>query len=599
MRISLISLPWAIFNRPSIQLGALKSFLCSGEKAYTVTAFHPYLDAARCLGPDTYRIVCANGWAGEALYAALLFPERFDRAGEVFHRSLGKKAARNLPAFDVLASRLDRQLDDWLSRHDFSGCGLAGFSVCFSQLAASLLAAARLKKIRPDLPIVFGGSSCAPGLAGAMLEVFPQIDYIVAGEGETPLSNLCRFLDGRADSPGSGVFRRSGASSGQAAPFRTGCCEIPNVDQLPLPNFDDYFAELRSSALNVIPGLPVEFSRGCWWNRCAFCNLNLQWGGYRFKSSERMLREVEYLGSRHRCLDFYFTDNCLPPAEADRFFAARSRSDTDVHFFGEIRPLRKPASYARSRLGGLESVQIGIEALSDSLLKKMNKGVSTMANIAAMKYCTEAGIRLDGNLILEFPASTAEEVAETLRCLDFVLPFQPLKPAAFFLGHGSPAWTRPGEYKIRAIRPHPFNRRLYPEKILARLGMLIEYGIGDRRHQKRLWRPVRRKMMAWADFHNRRKDPSPPLTYREGGDFIIIRQERPGRPVLHHRLRGPSRAIYLGCSEPVTKNELLRRHSSVSEEQLTGFLDDLERKHLLFRNNDGFLALAVRRPVTL
>lgn len=592
-------MPWAIFNRPSIQLGTLKAFLRNREQNVTVTTLHPFLEAARAIGPDTYRILCANGWAGEALYAGLLFPDRRDRAENVFLRSLGKKAARGLPAFDILASRLNEQLDDWLARQDFAGCALTGFSVCFNQLTASLLAAGRLKKIRPDLPIVFGGSSCAPGLAGAMLEVFPQIDYIIAGEGETPLASLCRFLDGRADTPGNGVFLRGGGSAGRQAFFRPGCCEIADLDHLPLPDFDDYFTELRASGLNVIPGLPIEFSRGCWWNRCAFCNLNLQWGGYRSKSSGRMLREVEQLRSRYRCLDFFFTDNCLPPAEGKRFFSSLSQSDTDVHFFGEIRPLGKAENYALYRRGGLNSVQIGVEAFSDSLLKKMNKGVSAMDNIAAVKDCTGAGIRLDGNLILEFPASTEEEVEETLRCLDFVLPFQPLKSAAFFLGHGSPAWTSPGEYNIRAVRPHPFNRMLYPEEILSRLRMLVEYGIGERQRQKAIWRPVRKKMKAWAEFHNGRKDAAPPLTYRDGGSFIIIRQERPGRPVLHHRLSGPSRDIYLACSRPATKKDLLRRFPSFAGEQLTAFLGDLERKYLLFRSNDRFLALAVRQSHTL
>jgi ribosomal peptide maturation radical SAM protein 1 len=592
-------MPWAIFNRPSIQLGTLKGFLQSRDKKLSVTAFHPYLEAARCIGLDTYRILSANGWAGEAVYAGLLFPERCDGAEEVFHRSLGKKATRSLPAFDILASRLDEQFDSWLARQDFSDCALAGFSVCFSQLAASLLAAGRLKKIRPDLPVVFGGSSCAPDLADALLEVFPQIDYIIAGEGEIPLLTLCRFLDDRAGNPGSRVFRRVGATVDRPSLFRPGCDEITGLDQLPLPDFDDYFIELRTTGINVIPALPIEFSRGCWWNKCAFCNLNLQWGGYRSKSSGMMLREVEQLRSRHRCLDFFFTDNSLPPAEAKRFFTALSRNETDYHFFGEIRPLRKPDAYALYRRGGLNSIQIGIEAFSDSLLQKMNKGVSAMDNIAAMKFCTEAGIRLDGNLILEFPTSTTEEVEETLRCLDFVLPFQPLKGAAFFLGHGSPAWTRPREYNIKAIRPHSFNRLLYPEKILSRLKMLIEYGIGERKHQKALWRPVRRKMTAWADFHSGRKDLLPPLTYREGGNFIIIRQERPGQPVLHHRLSGPSRTIYLACHEPVPKNKLLRLCPTITEEQLTVFLDDLERKHLLFRNNDRFLALAVRQSHTL
>nr|WP_254701526.1 hypothetical protein [Neorhizobium galegae] len=44
---------------------------------------------------------------------------------------------------------------------------------------------------------------------------------------------------------------------------------VENMHALPLPDFSDYFAELEQSlyADRVYPGLPMEFSRGCWWQR--------------------------------------------------------------------------------------------------------------------------------------------------------------------------------------------------------------------------------------------------------------------------------------------------------------------------------------------
>ena len=591
-------MPWAIFNRPSIQLSTLQAYLREQAPGITVTTSHPYLQTAKIIGTETYRLLAERCWAGEALYCSLLFPEQREEAERVFVQALGKKQVRALPEFARLAALLDAQLDSWLDGLDLDSCGLFGFSVCFSQLPATLLAARRLKCRRPGLPIVLGGSTCAPAIARSLLAVFPEIDFIITGEGEGPLRALCAHLDGEAPGPGPGVLTRPrvapAGESDRLGPNHPG--QIADLDTLPIPDFADYFAELRQSGLNFIPALPVEFSRGCWWNRCAFCNLNLQWSGFRHKSSARMLREVRQLRETHRCLDFCFTDNSLPPAEADRFFAATARQDQDLSFFGEIRTLKKPETFARYRQGGLNSVQIGIEAFSDSLLKKMNKGVTVLDNVAALKYCLAADIRLDGNLILEFPSSTDDEVAETLRVLDFVLPFRPLAAAAFFLGHGSPVWQRPGDFGISASQPHPWNRRLYPRQILARLTLLIATGTGGRGHQANLWRPVRQKMREWEQFHRQRSEMSPALSYREGGEFIIIRQERPSQPVLHHRLHGLSRQLYLACATPVARKSLLKEHKSITGQQLDAFLRDLEQKRLLFRHGDQCLALAIREP---
>ena len=74
-QVVLCSMPWAIANRPSIQLGALKSWL-ERETSVQVVTIHPYLYIARTVGLDNYNLIADNGWAGEALFSALLFPER-------------------------------------------------------------------------------------------------------------------------------------------------------------------------------------------------------------------------------------------------------------------------------------------------------------------------------------------------------------------------------------------------------------------------------------------------------------------------------------------------------------------------------------------
>ena len=58
-------------------------------------------------------------------------------------------------------------------------------------------------------------------------------------------------------------------------------------------------------------------------------------------------------------------------------------------------------------------MQIGIEALSSRLLKKLHKGTSAIQNLEIMKNCEALEIRSVSNLILQFPASDEQDVAET------------------------------------------------------------------------------------------------------------------------------------------------------------------------------------------
>jgi ribosomal peptide maturation radical SAM protein 1 len=593
-RVALVAMPWQLFNRPSIQLATLKAYLERHAGDWLqVDLFHPYLAVARLLGPELYHRLSLNPWAGEALYAPLLFPDQEPEARKLLNKALRRAAEPVDFDFAELRQKLDQHLSQWLAETDWRKYGLIGFSICFHQLLSSLTAASRLKELFPTIPIAIGGSFCAPPVAASLLNGFPALDYRVHGEGEQPLLDLCRFLTGRRESLPAAV-----AGRGEELQTESLFCQVAELSELPAPDYQGYFAELKRqfAKQSFIPTLPVEFSRGCWWGKCAFCNLNLQWRGYRAKNSSRMLEEVLSLAVRYNCLDFAFTDNALPPKEARFFFQEMAASGQDLRFFGEIRVQHRQEELETYRRGGLDTVQVGIEALSNSLLRKMGKGVSVFDNIAAMKHSLAAGMLLEGNLITEFPGSTFEEVEETLCHLDFVLPFPPLSAASFFLGHGSPVELDPGRYSIGKILAHPNYRGLFPKEVLSGLTLLIKDYRGDRSAQRKQWLPVVEKIKDWQRFHARRKDRRRwqfPLSYREGSTFLLIRQELLHR-TLHHRLRGVSREIYLFCEQGRHMRELHEKFPSLAEAKLRDFLEGLSYKRLIFSENDRFLSLAIR-----
>ena len=80
-KVALISTPWPLFNRPSIQLGALKAFVKEKLPHIQVDSHHVYLSIAAALGYDLYAKISESTWLAEPLYAALLYPDRIGTIG--------------------------------------------------------------------------------------------------------------------------------------------------------------------------------------------------------------------------------------------------------------------------------------------------------------------------------------------------------------------------------------------------------------------------------------------------------------------------------------------------------------------------------------
>jgi len=192
-------MPWALFNRPSIQLGTLKAYLESRSPELSVDTSHPYLEVASILGPDLYHWISRNPWVSEALYAPLVFPEQAASA-EVLAMKHVRRAHLKIRLsfhYNNLIECLENQLANWVKRCNWTEYAMIGFSVCFHQLFASLAAAGAIKKKHPQAIIVFGGSSCSADAGKSLLEAFHFIDYVIEGEGERGLLAPVRPRPGR------------------------------------------------------------------------------------------------------------------------------------------------------------------------------------------------------------------------------------------------------------------------------------------------------------------------------------------------------------------------------------------------------------------
>lgn len=606
-QIALVSAPWPLFSRPSIQLGTLKAYLKSEYPVLTVICHHFYLQTALALGYRVYQAISERSWTAECVYAAMLYPDRQEAIARLFSKSPDGQKALAGADFNDIVRRVRQVSDDFISRVKWADLDLVGVSVCLCQLTASLYFIRQIRKNAPNLPIIAGGSIIGGHSAPDLLAAFPEIDLIITGEGEMPLARLVGHLKagGRLSNfpPADGVVSRNGAPVSERSAFS----QLSDLTALPAPAFGEYFAMLKKfpPEKTFFPTLPLEISRGCWWRSrdagtrekgCAFCNLNLQWQGYRSKAPEQVAGEVNQMAQTHQLLSLAFMDNALPPRQTPAIFKALAALDKDFRLFSEIRASTEKNALIAMARAGMSEVQVGIEALSDNLLKKLNKGTSVAENLEVMKNCEAAGIKHNSNLILLFPGSDETDVEETLRAIDAARIFYPLRIVYFWLGIQSPVWQNPGRFGIKAVFNHPNYKVLFPKAICDQVRFMVQDYRGDKQYQRKLWQPVKQAVGKWRktymDLHKSAR-AGPILAYQDGGRFLILRKRKIDGNPENHRLTGTSREIYLFCGHRRRFSALQEQFPKFSADKIRSFLHMMVDKGLMFKGKDEYLSLAI------
>jgi ribosomal peptide maturation radical SAM protein 1 len=606
--VALISTPWPLYSRPSIQLGALKAYLKSRRPELKVDAHHFYLILAKSIGYRLYHDISERTWLAETIYAALLFPERFEVIEKLFLRQAGTNSGLKKTGLKQLTALAKKTTDAFIDNQRWGDYLLAGFSISSCQLTSALYFIKRIKQNHPELFIVIGGSTFSGSEIRGFLGMFPEVDALINGEGELPLTELIDRLKMSSTisnmPPVKGLIMSKGVVNVQRSNIFN---QVQDLSLLPQPDYDDYFNLLNSLGAESLffPTLPLETSRGCWWQRrnlsgnqggCAFCNLNLQWKGYRVKNPAQVVSEVDRLTGKYKTLSVSFVDNVLPRGTSKTAFRQIGGLKKDLRLFGEIRATTSFEDLKILSEAGMQTVQIGIEALSTALLKKLHKGTSLIQNLEIMKNCETLGIVNDSNLILYFPGSDGQDVEETLCNIDFALPYRPLKSVDFWLGLGSPVASDPAAYGIKAVFNHPNWGHLFPEEIFRTVQFIIQAYRSNRLHQIKIWQPVKKKIKEWQTFYAELKsgsDAGSTLSMREGGDFLILRQKRPFHEPLNHRLVNTSRSIYLFCRHHHSLKRIRNEFPMFPEDKIVSFLRMMVAKKLMFEEHGRYLSLAV------
>ncbi len=293
---------------------------------------------------------------------------------------------------------------------------LVGISILnFQQIIPGLTLAKQLKE--HGLRVVIGGTVYSKFVESLQTapEFFTLCDAVVVYEGETALIALLQALQQNPVRPDfsriPNVVWHDGNRVVVNEPFHA-----EDLSLLPTPDFnglplDSYLAPARV--------LPYNLGKGCYWNRCRFCEIsfinNIAGKSYRLKPARLIVDQLEELAGRYETPYFLFTDESCAPDLLEEIAERIMERHLRLRYLCYAR-LEKGFSVRRLKklyASGLRKLMFGLESGSDYILAAINKGITATQAEQVLQNCTAAGVKFRLFVILGFPGETLEHAWET------------------------------------------------------------------------------------------------------------------------------------------------------------------------------------------
>ncbi len=612
MRVALVNMPFADWNRPSFALGQL-STLVHREFNGRARAHVCYLnqDMAEYFGTRLYESLSVSHdhvdtGIGDWLFRHIAFPGAPDTATEYFQRYYRGARWEDFRA-EILRARdgLRRFCEELIDRYRLDEADIVGFSSMFAQHVPSMALARLIKERSPQTLVVLGGANCEAPMGAVVAEHVPVVDFVFSGPALNTFGEFIQcVLDGEPERGDTipGILSRRNCRDPR---FRKAIGTERDIDDFILPDYASFFAaldnhpELRRTGTSE-PMLFFETSRGCWWGQrshCTFCGLNGESMAFRAMAPDLAVRQFNWLFEfAPEYTSLFCTDNVMPRNYPREVFP-RLDPPAGTSIFYEVKlPLSRQVLQAMTD-AGVTVVQPGIEALASSTLKLMGKGTTAFQNLQFLKHCDEFGIKPEWNLLIGFPGedpAVYRKYVEELR--DFVHLEPPHGVYMVRFDRFSPYFKRSEDFGLD-LTPVDYYALTYPFDVdaLADLAYffadqnLAPYTLNAVEWHDELSRLVAEWRAAWYGESEVPRRELRLVTTDDGG--LAVRDSRSGALQTHpvdaatarllRRLSSPAKPDQLARDWPEGPDDLRRR------------LDRLTEQRFLFKENGRVLSLVL------
>jgi anaerobic magnesium-protoporphyrin IX monomethyl ester cyclase len=338
---------------------------------------------------------------------------------------------------------------------------LVGISVpTEGQFLAALTLAALIRDAGLKCHITMGGPHISM-LREQVLRVpalFDLVDSFVVFEGELPLLRLVEALESGSDLAGvpNLIYRQPGTKSDIRATPVLSPGEVRPVLLEQSPDFDGL-----SLGLYLVPEpvLPLISAHGCYYGRCAFCNVGY---GNPFEFHpypvERVIEQMHALQQKYGCRHIFFVDEAIPMRSMRLIAAALTAENSQLNWTGAAR-LEKaltPQLLSDISSGGCRMLLFGLESAAEPNMLRMNKGTSKAEMSRVLRESAAAGIWNHAFFFFGFPGETIAEAQETVNFLyEHQESIHSASPGTFTLERYSPAHRDPQKYGVKRVIEQP------------------------------------------------------------------------------------------------------------------------------------------------
>ncbi|MBW1728119.1 MAG: cobalamin-dependent protein [Deltaproteobacteria bacterium] len=292
-----------------------------------------------------------------------------------------------------------------------------GFSILQANRWGGIEIARIAKQIDPEVKIVFGGVS-ATFLWKHFLTHFPEIDFVVMGEGEYTFLNLVRWLEKGEDEHIGNIkgiaFRKEGKVVRTKPPEY-----IRDLDQLPVPA--KYFEYQHLSLTRGCPG------------KCTFCGSPKFWGHkVRFHSVDYFVEELELLYKKGIHF-FYFSDDTFSVNKKRVIEICKKILEKNLRIaWNAISRVNYMSEEVLSwmRRAGCIQISYGIESGSEKIRAYLNKKITTREIENTFADTLKYSILPRAYFIYGSPGETSETIQESI---DLIKRINPLVIHSFVL----------------------------------------------------------------------------------------------------------------------------------------------------------------------
>ena len=307
---------------------------------------------------------------------------------------------------------------------------------CYTSEYNAVMDIAKFIKANADVKIVAGGVHPTLMPQDFLFDGSP-VDFVVVGDGETPLVKLLESFrnDNTAYKSTEGIAY---FDSLKQKLIQQGCNIESDLSKFPMPDYSkiDMAFYTKPNIGNIrwllFSGVSIFTGRGCPYS-CEFCAVNFLRGlnqkasKMRYRSVDQVIEEIEFLKKEYHIDCFYVLDDCfMIDKERTKDFCKKLierkvdliwGAETRVNLFKEDDGL-----LALMKDAGLIQLDFGVESGSPAMLKEINKQITVEQTQRAFDMCKKHGIRTYANMLFNIPNETEKDIQLSYEHLKRIRP---------------------------------------------------------------------------------------------------------------------------------------------------------------------------------